>query len=147
MSAAPRPDAGALVMTQSALVLLAEDEPYVRSIVEENLRDAGYEVIAAANGTRAISTIEASSDTIQAVVTDVHLGAGPSGWDVARRARELVHDMPVVYMTAEGGADWPSQGVPNSVLILKPFAAGQIVTAVSTLLNGVAALRAQSPDA
>jgi len=33
----------------------------------------------------------------------------------------------------EGG--WPSKGVPNSILVPKPFAAAQLVTAVSSFLN------------
>jgi DNA-binding response OmpR family regulator len=74
-------------------------------------------------------------------VTDVHLGEGATGWAVAKRARELLPDLPVVYMTARGGPEWTSSGVPNSVLILKPFAVWQIVTAVSTLLNDVSTHR------
>jgi DNA-binding response OmpR family regulator len=43
--------------------------------------------------------------------------------------------IPVVYMTGTHGEEWASKGVPNSVLLLKPFAPAQIVTAVSALLN------------
>jgi hypothetical protein len=65
----------------------------------------------------------------------LRLGRGPTGWDVARRARELNEDLPIVYMTGGNGHEWASQGVPNSILIAKPFAPAQIVTAVSHLLN------------
>src|SRR3954454_15465544 len=34
-----------------------------------------------------------------------------------------------------GGGDWPSKGVPNSVLLTKPFAPVQLLTALSNLLN------------
>jgi hypothetical protein len=40
-----------------------------------------------------------------------------------------------VYMTGGNKHEWPSQGVPNSILIEKPFAPAQIVTAVSQVLN------------
>ena len=43
--------------------------------------------------------------------------------------------MPVVYMTGTQGEDWASKGVPNSVLLAKPFAPAQLVTAISNLLN------------
>ena len=46
--------------------------------------------------------------------------------------------MPVVYMTGTHGEEWASKGVPNSVLLLKPFAPAQLVTAVSTLLYDAA---------
>jgi DNA-binding response OmpR family regulator len=58
-----------------------------------------------------------------------------TGWDVARRAREIFPNMPVVYMTGAAADQWPSHGVPNSVLLQKPFAPAQVVTAISQLLN------------
>ena len=70
-----------------------------------------------------------------ALLTDVRLASDASGWDVARRARELSPAMPIVYLTGDSAADWASQGVPNSVLITKPFALAQVVTAISSLLN------------
>ena len=45
--------------------------------------------------------------------------------------------MPVIYMTGTQGEDWASKGVPNSVLLAKPFAPAQLVTALSNLLNTV----------
>ena len=44
--------------------------------------------------------------------------------------------MPVVYMTGGSGHDWEAEGVPNSILVPKPFAPAQIISAVTTLLNG-----------
>jgi hypothetical protein len=41
----------------------------------------------------------------------------------------------VIYITGADGHDWASLGVPNSVLIGKPFAPAQVLTAVSQLLN------------
>ena len=58
-----------------------------------------------------------------------------TGWDVARVAREIDPTMPIVYMTGTHGEDWASKGVPNSVLLTKPFAPAQLVTAISNLLN------------
>jgi hypothetical protein len=45
--------------------------------------------------------------------------------------------LPVVYITGASGNQWPSHGVPNSILLQKPFAPAQLVTAVSQLLNAV----------
>jgi len=129
-------------MTQPALILISEDEALIRAVIEEYLKDAGYEVTLTSGGAEAIAKLEAGTDKIQALVTDIRLGDGPNGWDVARRGRELIHDLPVVYLTADSSGEWSSQGVPNSVLVVKPFASGQLVTAVSTLLNEVAAHRA-----
>jgi hypothetical protein len=43
--------------------------------------------------------------------------------------------MPVVYMSGDSSPEWSSKGVPNSLMVAKPFAPAQIITAVSTLLN------------
>jgi DNA-binding response OmpR family regulator len=58
-----------------------------------------------------------------------------SGWDIARRIREVNPVFPVVYMTGGASDEWASQGVPNSILLSKPFAPAQLVTAVAQLLN------------
>jgi len=44
-------------------------------------------------------------------------------------------ELPVVYMTGDCGDQWASCGVPNSVLLSKPFAPSQVTTAVAQLLN------------
>ena len=44
-------------------------------------------------------------------------------------------DIRVVYMTAASAGEWTANGVPLSVLLIKPFAPAQIVSAVSNLLN------------
>jgi hypothetical protein len=49
--------------------------------------------------------------------------------------REHIHDLPVIYMSGDSAADWSSKGVPNSVIVAKPFVAAQIVTAVATLMT------------
>ena len=72
----------------------------------------------------------------RALVTDINLGKnGMTGWDVARRAREINPSFPVVYMSGDSAEDWASMGVPESIMLSKPFAPAQLVTAVSQLLN------------
>jgi DNA-binding response OmpR family regulator len=127
--------------------LIVEDEALIAEVVGENLKDAGYAVELVGSASAALGRIEGDMEAIGALITDVRLGDKVNGWEVARRARELIPDLPVIYMTGDSGADWSAQGVPNSVLIVKPFATGQVVTAVSTLLNEVAGKRASSPSA
>ena len=94
-------------------------------------------MLVASSGGEAMKLLERQeTGSIRAPVTDIKLGpSSPSGWEVARRAREVHPDIPVVYVTGDSANDWSSQGVPNSVLITKPFAPAQIVTAVSQLIN------------
>ncbi len=115
---------------------MAEDETLIEEVVVSGLEDAGYAVATAQTAEDAIALLEKADSVVRAIVTDVNLAPKKlTGWDVARRARELTADIPIVYMSGASGHDWTSHGVPNSVLIAKPFAIGQIVTAVSQLLN------------
>ena len=50
-------------------------------------------------------------------------------------ARELAPAMPIVYMSGDSTHEWASQGVPGSVMLAKPFAPAQLVTAVATLVT------------
>lgn len=43
--------------------------------------------------------------------------------------------MPVVYISGDSAHEWPVKGVPKSVMVPKPFAVAQIITAVPILLN------------
>jgi DNA-binding response OmpR family regulator len=123
------------MMPAPQLLFLVEDEELVQVMLHDAFTDAGFEVFTAGNGTKALAELEADVSRFNALVTDVRLGDGPSGWDVARRARELAPTMPVVYITGDSGHEWASNGVPNSVILAKPFAPAQIITAVATLLN------------
>jgi hypothetical protein len=42
--------------------------------------------------------------------------------EVARRARKIETEFPIVYMSGAAAADWTSKGVPNSIMLAKPFA-------------------------
>jgi CheY-like chemotaxis protein len=121
----------------SALLLLVEDEELLHPSLEDALSDSGFEVRLAKNGAEGLALLEGHKDALRGLITDIELGKGPNGWDVARHARELIHDLPVVYMSGRNGHEWSSQGVPQSVFLAKPFALAQIVTAISTLINAV----------
>ena len=120
-------------MTSSVVLLLIEDEVLIIDVLADALTDSGYEVVKAQNGIKALEEIEADASRFRAIITDIKLGAGPNGWEIAQRAREIVAQMPIVYMSGDSSQEWSSKGVPGSVVLAKPFATGQLVTAVSTL--------------
>lgn len=121
------------------LLLLVEDEVLIAHSLEEALTEAGFEVQLAINGTEAMKALEGNGAAIAALITDIRLPLdGPNGFDLAHRARELSPTIAVVYMSGDSAADWASKGVPKSVMLAKPFAIAQLVTAVSQLLNDAA---------
>jgi DNA-binding response OmpR family regulator len=118
------------------VILVVEDDQLVQSVVEESLTEGGFEIVIASSGRNALELLDSSGGKYRALVTDINLGPGDvDGWDVARHAREIDPNFPVVYMSGKDAAEWPSKGVPNSIMLPKPFAPAQLVTAVSQLLN------------
>ncbi len=124
-------------MEDVLVIMVVEDDPAVQSIVEEALTEGGFETAIAASGEEAVTLLQGNKGKYRALVTDIDLRGRINGWEIAKRAREIDPEFPVIYMTGASGHDWPSHGVPNSILLTKPFAPAQLVTAVSSLLNKV----------
>jgi DNA-binding response OmpR family regulator len=116
-------------------ILVIEDEDGIQTVIEDALTDGGFCPAIAPSGEEAVTLLQGQKDKYQALVTDINLRGRMDGWEVARHARELHSEFPVIYISRASGADWPSKGVPNSVMLQKPFAPAQLVTAVSQLLN------------
>lgn len=122
-------------MTDPILLLVVEDEPAIQILMEDVLKDAGFAVRVATYGNEAITILDDESAQLVGLITDVRLGQGVIGWDVARHARESHPEIAVVYVTGDSAADWAAYGVPKSLLLPKPFANAQLVTAITNLLN------------
>lgn len=121
-------------MSELPLILVIEDEYFLQADVENVLTEAGFATDIVSSGEEALTLLMDGTKHPKALVTDVQLAGRLSGWDVARRMREKDPTFPVVYVTAYD-RDWAAQGVPNSIVIPKPFAPAQLVTAISNLLN------------
>jgi CheY-like chemotaxis protein len=118
--------------TLGPLVLYVEDEPFVRELGLVALQEAGFTVDAVNSGAAAVAAIDNRDDGFRAIVTDIDLRGELNGWDVARHAREKLPDIPVVYVSGGSAHEWTSLGVPGSLMLAKPYAAAQLVVAVST---------------
>ena len=117
-------------------VLLVEDEYLIQCIAEDSLNEAGLSPTVVASAEEALSLLEASKPQYSALITDIDLGKlRMDGWQLARCCREMRPEIPVVYVTGLGAANWRLMGVPNSILVAKPFAPAQLVNAVWRLLN------------
>ncbi|MDP2411487.1 MAG: response regulator [Pseudolabrys sp.] len=114
-------------------LLVVEDEVLIQELLLDHLEDGGFEPVSASTARDAMQLLD--DDEYRALVTDINLLTDLSGWDIARHARRLYPELPVIYMTGDSAAAWSAEGVPNSVLITKPFAPVQITTALGQLLN------------
>jgi len=127
---------GELGVENLLVILVVEDDQLIQSVVEESLTDGGFEIVIASSGENAVALLDAADGKYRALVTDINLGRDKiDGWEVARHARKIDPHFPVVYMSGKDAIEWASKGVPNSIMLAKPFAPAQLVTAVSQLLN------------
>lgn len=122
-------------MVPTVPVLVVEDDPLIQELLADALEEGGFEINVASTGEQAAQMLEAEAAGYRALITDVNLPGQLTGWNVAKRARELTEELPVIYITGASAHDWASSGVPKSILVVKPFAPAQVVTAVSQLLN------------
>lgn len=117
------------------MILVVEDEIMIQEIVGDYLSQAGINVEIVASGEAAVKLFESDRGAYQALVTDIHLSGPLTGWDVAKRARQVNPNLPVIYMTSDASGEWPAHGVPHSIILNKPFARAQIVAALVDLLK------------
>lgn len=119
----------------SPLILVVEDEYAIQGFIDDALSEAGFGSDILSSAEEALTLFRSGMKSYVALVTDVNLKGRLDGWHVAREVREREPSFPVVYMTGAAAGQWSSQGVPNSILLAKPFAPAQLVTAISQLLN------------
>jgi DNA-binding response OmpR family regulator len=109
-------------------LLLAEDERAVRFTMAEALSDAGFQIMAASDGQRAIDLL-LSPDSIDVLVTDYNM-PGANGVEVAQRARLLHPDMPVVFVTGRPDLLTERPMHPPCFCLVKPFSMAELVETV-----------------
>jgi len=115
-------------------LLVIDDETLIRLDLIDVLEEGGYAVKDVADGGAGLAEIEIRDD-LRGLITDINLGTDINGWQVARRARKKFPKLAVVYITGDSASQWPAEGVPNSMVLQKPFADAQILNAITTLLN------------
>jgi signal transduction histidine kinase/ActR/RegA family two-component response regulator len=121
-------------------VLVAEDEEAVRELACEFLKSAGYDVLAASNGSEALVLAQASQQPIHALLTDLVMPR-MRGPELARRLKALQPQLKVIYVS--GYLDYQQSGkefVEDALFIQKPFNRKTLVTRMAELLKDEQAL-------
>ena len=116
------------------IILVIEDDDEIQGLVEDALSDGGFEPAIAASGEEAVTLLKGRTTNYRALVTDIGLRGKMNGWEVAQQAREIDPEFPVVYMSGAHASDWASKGVPNSIMLEKPFAPAQLRAKTHTWL-------------
>ena len=118
-------------------VLVVEDEPEVADLVEDALKEAGFSVTVAHDDRSAFQKLEREPRSFAAIVTDINLGAGVTGFDIARRARSLNDEIKVIYISGQGPHS-KQFSVDAALMIDKPFRPSDLAEQIAVLVHGVA---------
>ncbi len=117
--------------TDDALVVLVvEDEFFVRCSIATCLRDAGYVVVESDSGEEAIALCK-SDMPIDMVFTDINLVGAASGWDVAQSFQTNRPKVPVLYTS--GKSFDPGRSVPGSAFVAKPYKDSDVLDACARM--------------
>jgi CheY-like chemotaxis protein len=104
---------------QPIRVLLVEDEFLISELVAESLAEQGFSVRAVDNGPDALRHL--ASAPVDILFTDVNLPGGMDGTMLARCAREMLPDLPVVYASGRADALDFTARVARSLFVAKPY--------------------------
>jgi signal transduction histidine kinase/ActR/RegA family two-component response regulator len=109
-------------------ILLVEDNKDVAQVTETMLTSAGYTVVSASAPQAALDMIK-RNEPFDAVLSDIVMEGGMSGFDLAERLREQHPDLPIVLMTgySEALATGNSRGL---TVLSKPFREAEVVAAL-----------------
>src|ERR1700731_2134742 len=116
--------------SQPIHVLLVEDEFLISEWVAQALSEQGFAVQTAANASDALGHL--ASDQVDILFTDINLPGGMDGAALARRAREMLPNLPVVYASARVTMLEPAARVPGAIIVPKPYEpalVGRLLTA------------------
>src|SRR5271170_757592 len=137
---AATPSSGREIRGQAAggaSILVVDDDPDVRWITAEGLREIGYVITEADSGRAALAILE-RDDPCDLMVVDLVM-TGLTGVDTARLARRIRPDLKVLYCSGYADMFMFDADIGSEVLIQKPFSRDTLAEAVRSALHPVAA--------
>ena len=125
-------------------ILVVEDEKNIRELIKFNLENAGYEVVAAADGRKAVEQL---SEEIDLVVLDLMLPE-IDGMEVCRRMRgsEELRQIPIIMLTAKGEEVERILGLEMGAddYMTKPFSPRELVARIKAIFRRIKEFKADS---
>ena len=124
-----------------AKILIAEDEPDIRTLIKFTLEFAGHEVIVTQNGAEAFEAARemAEKDELpDLIMMDVRMPR-MTGYEACKHMKEIdkLKPIPVAFLSAKGQEAEVQTGLEAGAVayIIKPFAPDQLTAKVTELLS------------
>jgi len=117
-------------------ILVVEDDDSVRRVAVNALKRAGYNTVPAASATDAI-THYTKQPHVHMVITDVILGEGANGRQLADELRKLRPDLPVLFVSGYTENGIVKDGIlkPGVDFLAKPYSPDELLRAVRRILE------------
>lgn len=133
-------------MSQKKRILVVDDEPNIREVVELYLRREGFEVEITADGAAALAAIERKLPDL--IVLDLMLPV-LGGLQLTRALREGDYDLPIIMLTAKGSEAERIRGLEYGAddYVTKPFSPKELVARVKAVLRRASAKPLVDPQA
>lgn len=117
------------------VVLVVEDEPAICDLLVEALEEHGFAARCVQKDQQAFEVLR-SGGAFACMIVDVNLGAGTTGYDVARFARTIQPGLPVIYVSGQSSEEsFRQNGVTGSLFVPKPFTADDLMERVQMLVG------------
>jgi PAS domain S-box-containing protein len=113
-------------------VLMVEDDAEVRTVMQRFLASLGCRVTACGTGEQALSLLDADAP-FELLLTDIALGAGMRGTELAQAAQQRLPHLPVLLMT--GFSSGLIETPPGWELLHKPCTRAELARAIAKALN------------
>lgn len=126
----------AIVRSTGETVLLVEDEPAIRQLVDRVLARNGYTVLVAKDGMDALGVARSYSGAIHLLITDIGL-PGLNGPEIASHLTRTRQGLRVLYISgyADDRIACLSPPVPGADILHKPFAPQDLLRRVRAILD------------
>ncbi|HME69283.1 MAG TPA: ATP-binding protein [Myxococcota bacterium] len=123
-----------------ATVLVVEDEPMIRMLLVESLREQGFTAVEAEDGASALSVLR-SIALVDVLVTDVGLPGGVNGRQVAEAARAERPNLEILFITGYAESAVVSGHLPSRMHVMtKPFVPEALVDRIRGLMSAQRAI-------
>jgi len=115
-------------------ILLVEDEWLIRTIMAEELIEAGFDVTSVETGDEAMALLSGDPG-FTILVTDIHMPGKTDGISLAQTVRARYPDVPIIYTTGRPDA-LDRAGLPGGrvLTLVKPYKPSRLIEAIRDMI-------------